>query len=439
MNKILLWIVAFLSFSVAWGQPSSATRKALEARAEQLYDAGKCAEATRQYEKLLLQAPQNTTYLSRAAYCYFHEGQFQKAKEKYRLALLYTPETETEPRALYSANLSACLDKLGEPEKAFDYAQRAYRLEENTFHLWNVLSVAWNLKKWDFILEQLAYTKVETNNNFLFFAGAAHNGTGQYAKAIETLETFFRNYNPEDLYPMADFFPEADNYLLNSYRALLVNTPTISAAAHKRYVDGMAAALKRGADANAWERVYQTFFRPLNICYLQKIPDALCEQLFDATLPDPLPAERALAAYFVHRDYTTAYAAADRLLQAGPQGALTEDLLITRYLAYLRLTFEDFFQNNAPLNETRLTRLTALAQDYFRGRKHWTEEDLFDGRKLTIGLGTVQVIREVTEDLKKVRPKENAAKLLLRVLRTLPLTDENSRGLAEILEAYKDQ
>lgn len=435
MNRLLLWVVAFLPFSVAWGQPS-ATSKALETRAGRLYDAGKCAEATQQYEKLLLQAPQNTSYLSRAAYCYFQEGQFQNAKEKYRLALLYTPVAETELRALYASNLSACLDKLGEYEKAFDYAQRAYRLEENAFHLWNVLAVAWSLKKWDLILEQLARTKVETNNNFLFFAGAAYNGTGQHAKAVETLETFFRNYSPEDAYPMADFFPEADNYLLDSYRELLVNT---GAAGQKRYVDGMAAALQRGADANAWERVYQIFLRPLNICVIRKIPDALCEQLFDAMMPNPLPAEQALAAYFVRRDYATAYSTADRLLQAAPQGTLTDDLLITRYLAYMRLTFEDFFQNNAQLDEARLTQLTALAQDYFRGRKHWTEEDLFDARKLTIGLGTVQVIQEVTGDLQKVRPKEHAEKLLLRVLKTLPLTADNSRGLAEILDAQKSR
>ncbi len=434
MKKLLLFWFALLQLAVAQGQPTP--REAVEARAERLYEAKNCAEAVKLYEKLLLQAPKNTTYLSRAAYCYFEEGKFQRAHDKYRLALLYTPVSDTENRALYTSNISACLDKQGEHEKAFEYAQQAYRLKENTFHLWNVLSVAWNLQKWNLILGEMARAKVETNNNFLFFTGAAYNGTGQHAQAIQTLETFLGNYDSNDEYPMQDFFPEARNYLLDSYRERLVNTPKNGDAERGRYLKGMAAVLQRGQDANAWEAYHQIFLRPLNICYIQKIPDALCEQLFDATMPRQLPAEKALAAYFVGRDYDTAYAATDRLLQSANQGALAEDLLITRYLAYLRMTFEDFFQNNAQLNEARLKKLNRLAQDYFRGRTHWTEEELFDERKITIGMGTVQVIQEVADDLKKVRPQENAEKLLMRVLATLPLNAQNSKGLAEILESY---
>lgn len=421
MKKLWLLLLLLCGFLSATAQLSEQRRLALDYYEEKEYEI-----AIAYLEAVLKEESRDPYLLSVAATCYFHTGQFRNAQEKYRLALLYTPHDDVEERARLTSNLSAALAKQGEKEKAFGYAEQAYRLSPNAHRLWNVLSTAQGLNKWDVILDQLDKAKVATTDNFLFFAGAAYYHKNDMQAAIRTLETFYARYDPDEEFKLVEYQEDGKAYLFHAYLRLIKQKET-APKEQDQLLAQFYQSMQRIHPLTWREYAHPLFFQTYNVCFREDLSAATCRKLTDALLPLPSPAEQALTRYFLDKNPRAAYEATDRLLSAGKTGSLTEELKITRYLSYLEMLLLDFKKHNEQVNEAMLAQTKKLAAACFETGKSYTHEDLFGSKKLTPARETFVVAKRL------LVKSDKSARLLEEILRVFPFTAENSDGLLEVL------
>ena len=130
--------------------------------------------------------------LNELGLCYFQLKNFTKAKEYFRLAILYS-----EKKATYYSNMSAVFSKINEDEKAYDYARKALEIDETSLTLFNAASMANNIEKPEECLKILDNAIIEKNNDFNDLYARAHLKLKNFDEGIRYFELFFDNYNPE--------------------------------------------------------------------------------------------------------------------------------------------------------------------------------------------------------------------------------------------------
>jgi tetratricopeptide (TPR) repeat protein len=195
--KNLLYLLLFFSFS-AFAQES---REDLSDKANSLYEAKEYKASILLYNKLLALKPNNSYYLTRKGLCYFKLEDYQKAKENFRLSILYEDPTDKEALATNNSNLSACYSVLGEDKKAYEYALKAYRLDEtNPLTLFNAASLGNNVKEYRKGIELMDNAKIEKHNDFNALYGRAYLSLKEYEKSIEYYEKFFNNFDENNRY-----------------------------------------------------------------------------------------------------------------------------------------------------------------------------------------------------------------------------------------------
>lgn len=421
MKKLWLLLLLLCGFFSATAQFSEQRRLALQYYEEQEYEI-----AIAYLEAVLKEESRDPYLLSVAATCYFHTGQFRNAQEKYRLALLYTPHNDVEERARLTSNLSAAFAKQGEKEKAFGYAEQAYRLSASPHRLWNVLSTSLALSKWEVILDQLDKAKVPVTDNFLFFAGAAYYHKKDMNAAIRTLETFYARYDPDVDFKLEEYQEDGKAYLFHAY-LWLIKQKEASPKQQDQLLARFYQSMQRVHPLTWREYAHPLFFQTYNVCFREELSAATCRKLMDALLPLPSPAEQALTLYFLDKNPRAAYEATNRLLSASKSGHLTEELKITRYLSYLEMMLLDFKKHGEQVNEAMLAQTKKLAAACFETGKSYTQEDLFGKEKLSPARETFVLAKRL------LVKSEKSARLLEQVLKVFPLTKENSDGLLEVL------
>ncbi|WP_449399697.1 tetratricopeptide repeat protein [Chryseobacterium wanjuense] len=183
----------FYFSNLCFGQKQSyEDRKAL---ADSFYNNNEYEHSLQIFDELLEKDSKNHYLLGRVGLCLYDLKNYQKAKEKFRLAALYCPVDENKTIAGYYANLSSCYSNLKENEKAYQYASKAYSLDDKSSQiLWNAALNALNLGKYDECLNILDNAKIEKSNAFFSLYGQSYLSKGESKKAIENYENLLQNY-----------------------------------------------------------------------------------------------------------------------------------------------------------------------------------------------------------------------------------------------------
>ncbi|MGJ1432186.1 tetratricopeptide repeat protein [Sphingobacterium spiritivorum] len=192
--KLILTCILIMTLSTSFAQYSKEDSIRMETLEDQIEEASRQDDNVLKaslYEELLQIAPKNGRYLNNAGTSYFYLKDYQKAKEKFRLAVLYAPEKQ----ALYFTNLSAAFAKLEDWERAYDYARRALETEETDLTLFNAASHANNAGKTNACLQILDNATIPLTADVQSLYARSYMTLGDPTKAIEHYELFFRSYD----------------------------------------------------------------------------------------------------------------------------------------------------------------------------------------------------------------------------------------------------
>ncbi|MGJ1496080.1 tetratricopeptide repeat protein [Sphingobacterium spiritivorum] len=192
--KLILTYILMMTLSSVFAQYSKEDSIRMEDLETQIENASQQQDnvlKARLYEELLQIAPKNGRYLNNAGATYFYLKDYQKAKEKFRMAVLYAPEKQ----ALYFTNLSAAFAKIEDWERAYDYARRALETEETDLTLFNAASHANNAGKANACIQILDNARIPLPADVQSLYARSYMTLGDPTKAIEHYELFFRSYD----------------------------------------------------------------------------------------------------------------------------------------------------------------------------------------------------------------------------------------------------
>ncbi|MGN0019576.1 MAG: tetratricopeptide repeat protein [Sphingobacterium hotanense] len=211
------WLLVFLAFIGSSLHLHAQDKDKLFATADSLSDLGEYEKSVVLFEQLCKAEPNNATYLSFAGIAYFRMENFEKAKEKFRLAVLYSQDNET-----HLSNLSAAYSNLGENQKAYEYAVKAMQVKPTSLTVYNAMANANNIHKYEESFRiRKQYIDLTTENKFNLVLGLAHYHGREFEKAASYFESFLNQYSAED--ELMKQRENAQSYMFNSYIAQLMN------------------------------------------------------------------------------------------------------------------------------------------------------------------------------------------------------------------------
>ena len=186
----------------------------MEDKADQETSSGRYIEAIKLYKNLADNNYNKSRMYSNIGLCYFYINNYDKAKENFRMALLYGDEED--PTML--ANLGAAFNQMDDYKKGLQYSLKALSLEVNTQTLINAISSANNLKDYDKAEE--VYNKYALNDFDLLgdygvrcVIARTYFSQGRYAEAANQYSFFFDGYVEDKKFPV-DISVEKRNYLI---------------------------------------------------------------------------------------------------------------------------------------------------------------------------------------------------------------------------------
>ena len=210
------WLLVFFAF-IGSLHLHAQDKDKLFATADSLSNLGEYEKSVVLFEQLCKAEPNNATYLSYAGIAYFRMENFEKAKEKFRLAVLYSEDNET-----HLSNLAAAYSNLDENQKAYEYAVKAMQVKPTSLTVYNAMANANNIHKYEesFRIHK-QYIDFATENKFNLVLGLAHYHGSEFEKAASYFETFLNQYGSED--ELMKQRENAQSYMFNSYIAQLMN------------------------------------------------------------------------------------------------------------------------------------------------------------------------------------------------------------------------
>ncbi len=211
--KWILVLFTLLSFSTGLNAQDKEKRFEL---ADSLSDAKEYQKALVIFEKLCDEEPNNPTYLSHAGIAYFRLERFDKAKEKFRLAVLYSQDNET-----HLSNLAAAYSNINENQKAYEYALKAMHVKPTSLTVYNAMANANNIYKYEETFRiYKQYPELTTENKFNLVLGLAHYHTLNFEKSASYFETFLAHQDESDRLMKQE--ENTKSYLFNSYIGQLI-------------------------------------------------------------------------------------------------------------------------------------------------------------------------------------------------------------------------
>ncbi|MGJ1319917.1 tetratricopeptide repeat protein [Sphingobacterium spiritivorum] len=426
IKQLLLFFFVFTSFSL------TAQNMLSLSAADSLYEEKEFTKALQAYEKLLLQDENNSYILCKTGLCQYELKDFQKAKEKFRLAALYCAPEDKENIALYYTNLSACFSNLQDNEKAYEYAIKAYSImEDSGIQLWNAASMAQNLGKYDECLKIMDNAKVEKNNAFLTLYGRCYMAKKLYQQCIESYEQFLANYDANDDFVTLNAEDEKGRLVI-AY-AFRLTSPDLS----EQEIDACIARLKelwisQSADEMARTNMLNSFFKDENICSIYSYSAIICHKLFSALVTDASPVEKMQFAYYTQKNYSDALEIARGLMNntAHLSGEELQKVKAIRYFASLRLFIADYLRKGKQVDQEQLRALAVGFNDLFEKGKMYSDEEFQQG---TTEFGYMQETFTCFQNSFKTKEEQReAAPILLQIIKDLPNVTAR-KELTEIL------
>ena len=188
------YLLVLFYLTLVLNEVSAQDKYKLTKTADSLMDKQEYQKALDIYEKLLQQENTNPQYLTQSGVANFRLKNFEKAKEKFRMATLYAEGNE-----LYLSNLSAAYSNMNENQKAYEYAIQALNVKATALTVYNAMANANNIHKYDETFRlSIKYPHLKTKNQFNYVIGLAHYHSKHYQDANNFLATYLNNLDAED-------------------------------------------------------------------------------------------------------------------------------------------------------------------------------------------------------------------------------------------------
>ena len=391
-------------------------------KAYELHENKKFAEAAEMYEELLKTDYKNAYLLGMCGSSYFAQEKYEKAKEKYSLAILYTSPDDKKNKALFYSNLSACYSNLDNNDKAYENAMRAYRLDNN--QLWNAASMAQNSRKYEECLALMNKAAESTTLNIAYKSlyGRCYYNTGQYREAVDNFRDFLDHYNPESFF--ANFnMKEERRVFIQAYINLIASEKDPSKI--NTDIADLQNILKSLDDRYFRDVIVWSFTDNNNICSQYKLSINNCTEIFSKLVSKPNPKEEFWFSYYALKDYERSFQLSEKILASGND----REVKLYQYISSLHLFIADYLQHNQKADEKKLDNLIVLFKDLFEKNKIYSEKEFTDSSdtyapvmktfnvfnlyfKNKEQVKAVPYVRKIMENV----PNEKAKSIIMKVL-----------------------
>ena len=418
------WTQFLLLFCTLFFYCQAQTTAQLLQEAESYYQDDDYSKAIPLYEKYLLVNEKDHEALQSAGISYFRLNNYQKAKDKFRLAALYCPADEKSSLASYYTNLSGAYSNLNDNEKAYEYATKAYRIDETSSTLFNAVSMANNINRCPDALKLLKDSKVEKDNNFNALYGICYYKENEYDKSIKHYEDFFANYDAER---SINFIMEDEKQrLFNAYlsAAAIANAPISNERISK--IKNLYLDLLKNEDKK--EQILNRFTLGASTWNLNRTSAEIINQLVNISAKQ-IPVKTQLEIKMAQQDFGTMYEMADNYLKQNPKLS-SDDLYMVKFYRYIGSLYDftgNLRKNNFEPDEKKLTSLIAKFKAIYP-KKEYAKEELTPELMLTVKT-TLEFFKDATkskEEERKVVP------LIQKILINFPNVEVRN-SIAEFL------
>jgi len=365
MKKLIYFL--FIFSNLCFGQKQNyEDRKAL---ADSLYNNNEYEHSLQIFDELLEKDSKNHYLLGRVGLCLYDLKNYQKAKEKFRLAALYCPVDENKTIAGYYANLSSCYSNLKENEKAYQYASKAYSLDNKSSEiLWNAALNALNLGKYDECLNILDNAKIEKSNAFFSLYGQSYLGKGESKKAIENYENLLENYDEKNDVFKVDLQYQKGN-LFNAYMNILDSKE--SSDNLNKYKNRLGELFSE-ISQDQRNMILNNLLDRSMVCYKNKFITELFKNKFEE-----LTTPQKIQVYYLDNEFQKCFELVNNFLK--PDLISDEKILnriqSCRYLAFLNLLIEDMITHNGRVNKEKLETTITLYNNLFKKNKIYNDDE----------------------------------------------------------------
>lgn len=393
--------------------------KLLRNEADSLYKEGQYRLAAEEYEKYLKLENKDHDALESAGISYFYIHEFEKAKEKFRLAALYCPVEDTETLAGYYSQLSASFSNLNDDEKAYDYALRAYNLNKKSrMNLWNAASLSQNASRHKECIDIMDKAIIPIDNDFHTLYGRCYLALAEYEKSIKHFTTFFDNYEREGL--KVDIKPMDERYYMFQSLYYATAQDAISAENKLKYQNEavkyfneqtnekwrknlMLLMVNNYSSENLSNRytkgILENIYKHSTLSSVEKMQMAV--QLEDYITAQNLASEYVKSHTNNSDDYATAK--------------------LTQYIASVNLFVADYKKNKTE-NKELLNKAGEYLLNFFEKDKDYTKEEMDNTQEFSsLMLHTYQAVGRHYN--KKDNNKEEAADVFFKIFSYLPSTE----------------
>lgn len=362
----------FLFSNLYFGQKQS--NEDMKAAADSLYKVHEYDKSLSIYEKLLEKDSKNYFLLGRVGLCFFSLENYQKAKEKFRLAALYCPIEENETIAGYYTNLSSCYSNLNDKEKVYQYAHKAYNLDNKSPEiLWNLVVSASKLGKYEECIRTLDNSVIEKSNAFFAIYGESYLSIGEDLKAIDSYENLLKNYDKKNDIIEVNVEYHRSN-LFNAYLNVLFSEKSSDAfnKYKNRFIELFNQISQNSENRNL---ILSNLLNYRMFCYKNKFTTELFKTIFDK-----LTVTQKIQVYYLDNDNEKCFELANNFLKTKQN--VDEKTLFSikscHYLAFLNLFIEDIISHDGKVNKEKLETIISIYNNLFEKNKIYTDKEFED-------------------------------------------------------------
>lgn len=372
--KKFLYTLTFLFFSLQFSAQEQSIDELID-RSTQKIDSKSYKEAIPLLTKVLDKEYNNHLALNKLGICYFELGDYSKAKENFRQAVLYSGKN-----ANYLSNLSAAFSRLNDDEKAYEYARRALAIEETQLSLFNAVSLANNVNRVDECITLLNKSKLEKHNDFNSLYGRCYYKQKDFKNSIDKYERYFENDGKTEKF-VEEINDEQERQSLQMAYLFEIVSPKTNESLKNDYLQKLRKSLK----THPYEGIKKSFLMDENICTQYKIPAEKCAKLYQSIFDSAQSSiEELRDQYYIKKDYQKAFDLASQLPDKKYSGDDLFTLKLIRYLSSVQLFSEDYLKNKRKPNMDLLAQAEERYKKLYENGKMYSDGEMSKSEKLQI-------------------------------------------------------
>ncbi len=389
MKKPLTFFSLFISLSFFSQQK---TVDELITAGNAYYENENFNQSAKSYEDALLIEPKNSKLLNSAGTAYFRMKNFNKAREKFRLAALYCPASDQSSLSLYYSNLSASYTYLDNDAKAYEYAMKAYRINDSTeLNVWNAASNSQNFGKCDEAIAIMDKAKIKKHYVYYSLYSRCYVKKGEYEKGVQNFLKFFENYDPKNKPVNFDIHDERTLFLDN---LVMYFGTQISEGKTIKYKDEALQFISALSETEDREEIFKYFFRNRykEDWFQSEAFNALRREIF-GVLKSPTLTEEILNNNFFN-NYSKVVEQTTKRLKENLTAEEYKEIHYLKYIASLHLYFEHAHANKK-IDDAKLQNIVQLFKGIYPAGKIYSDQELDKELPLIQALqDTLQIVKQ---------------------------------------------